>query len=197
MYPIPIHIARASEVKRKYELGHKQWIEFKGKAIIGEGRAQLLAEIRNSSSILKAAEKLSIPYRTAWEYLKIIEDAIGCPVVNTHRGGPKGGGGTTLTAEGEEILREYERYKRHLDSVAQNEIDWEAVFTKISARNRIKGVVKGVEKGEIASTVRIEVAVPAVITAMITQEAVEELGLKEGDAVEAVIKATEILVSKE
>ncbi len=44
---------------------------------------------------------------------------------------------------------------------------------------------------------RIEVAVPTVITAMITQEAVEELGLKEGDAVEAVIKATEILVSKE
>ena len=185
-------------MKRKYESGHKQWIEFKGRAILGEGRAQLLAEIRNSSSILKAAEKLSIPYRTAWEHLKRIEDAIGSPVVSTHRGGPKGGGGTTLTAEGEEILREYERYKRHLNSIAQAEIiDWEAVFTKISARNRIKGVVKRVEKGEIASTVRIEVAVPTVITAMITKEAAEELDLKEGDKVEAVIKATEVLVSKE
>ena len=57
-------------MKGKYESGHKQWIEFKGRAILGEGRAQLLAEIRNSSSILKAAEKLSIPYRTAWEHLK-------------------------------------------------------------------------------------------------------------------------------
>ena len=58
-------------------------------------------------------------------------------------------------------------------------------------------MVKGVEKGEIASTVRIEVAVPTVITAMITKEAAEELDLKEGDKVEAVIKATEVLVSKE
>ncbi len=74
---------------------------------------------------------------------------------------------------------------------------WEAIFTKISARNRIKGVVKGIEKGEIASTVRMEVAEPTILTAMITKEAVEELDLKVGDAVEAVIKATEILVSKE
>ena len=117
--------------------------------------------------------------------------------MSTHRGGPNGGGGTRLTAEGEEILREYERYKRYLNSVARDEIGWEAVFTKISARNRIKGVVKSVEKGEIASTVRIEVAAPAVITAVITKEAAEELELKEGDKVEAVIKATEVLVSKE
>ena len=44
---------------------------------------------------------------------------------------------------------------------------------------------------------KIEVAEPTIITAMIKKEAVEELELKVGDAVEAVIKATEILVSKE
>nr|QNO57724.1 hypothetical protein GBAFDLPJ_00018 [Methanosarcinales archaeon ANME-1 ERB7] len=32
---------------------------------------------------------------------------------------------------------------------------------------------------------------------MITKEAVEELGLKEGDEVEAVIKATEVMESKD
>ena len=67
----------------------------------------------------------------------------------------------------------------------------------LSARNRIEGVVKAVEKGEVASTVKIEVAKPVTITAMITKEAVIELGLKESDKVEAVIKATEILVSKD
>ncbi|NQE05450.1 hypothetical protein C5S32_06235 [ANME-1 cluster archaeon GoMg1] len=70
-------------------------------------------------------------------------------------------------------------------------------FDGCGNRSNQRHNVKGVEKGEIVSTVRIEVAIPAVITAMITQEAVEELGLKEGDAVEAVIKATEILVLKE
>ncbi len=59
------------------------------------------------------------------------------------------------------------------------------------------GVVKVIEKGEVASTVKIEITKPSVITAMITKEAVEELGLKEGDKVEAVIKATEVLVSKD
>ena len=59
------------------------------------------------------------------------------------------------------------------------------------------GVVKAIEKGEVASTVKIEINKPSVITAMITKEAVEELGLKEGDKVEAVIKATEVMVSKE
>jgi len=67
----------------------------------------------------------------------------------------------------------------------------------ISARNRMAGVVKAIEKGEVASTVKIEISKPSVITAMITKEAAEELGLKEGDAVEAVIKATEVMVSKE
>jgi len=67
----------------------------------------------------------------------------------------------------------------------------------ISARNRMVGVVKAIEKGEVASTVKIEISKPAVITAMITKEAVEELGLKEGDTVEAVIKATEVMVSKD
>jgi len=59
------------------------------------------------------------------------------------------------------------------------------------------GVVKAIEKGEVASTVKIEINKPSVITAMITKEAVDELGLKEGDKVEAVIKATEVMVSKD
>jgi len=67
----------------------------------------------------------------------------------------------------------------------------------ISARNRMAGVVKAIEKGEVASAVKIEINKPSVITAMITKEAVDELGLKEGDKVEAVIKATEVMVSKD
>jgi molybdopterin-binding protein len=67
----------------------------------------------------------------------------------------------------------------------------------LSARNRLKGVVKGIEKGEVASTIKIEVTGPAVITSMITREAAEELKLKVGDTVEAVIKASEVMVAKE
>jgi len=68
---------------------------------------------------------------------------------------------------------------------------------RISARNQIEGVVKEIVKGEVASTVKIEIAETAILTSMLTKEAVEDLDLKEGDKVEAVIKATEVLVLKE
>lgn len=67
----------------------------------------------------------------------------------------------------------------------------------LSARNRIKGVVTEIEKGEVASTVKIEITKSAIITSMITKEAAEDLDLKEGDEVEAVIKASEVMVSKD
>ncbi len=67
----------------------------------------------------------------------------------------------------------------------------------LSARNKLKGVVKAIEKGEVAATVKIEISQPATITSMITKEAAEDLKLKVGDKVEAVIKASEVMVSKD
>jgi len=67
---------------------------------------------------------------------------------------------------------------------------------KISARNKLKGTVKSVEKGIITSKVTIEIVAPATITAVITKEAIEELNIKVGDSVEAVIKATGVMIAK-
>ena len=67
----------------------------------------------------------------------------------------------------------------------------------LSARNKLKGVIKAIEKGEVAATVKIEITQPATITSMITKEAAEDLKLKVGDKVEAVIKASEVMVSKD
>lgn len=66
----------------------------------------------------------------------------------------------------------------------------------ISARNKLEGVVTKIENGAVASTVKIEISKSVNLTSMITKEAVEELDLKEGDKVEAIIKATEIMISK-
>ncbi len=68
---------------------------------------------------------------------------------------------------------------------------------KVSARNRFKGVVKNVEKGAIMAKVKIEVKSPIVITALISKEAVEDMGLKNGEDVEAIIKATQVMIAKE
>lgn len=66
---------------------------------------------------------------------------------------------------------------------------------KISARNSMEGVIKGIKKGEVAATVKVEVTKPALTTSMITREAVEALGLKEGQKVRVIVKSTEVMIA--
>jgi len=68
---------------------------------------------------------------------------------------------------------------------------------KISARNMLKGTVESVDAGLIMASVKIKIESPDVITAIITKEAAENLGIKEGDTVAALVKATEVMVGKE
>ncbi|MGD6853048.1 MAG: TOBE domain-containing protein [Candidatus Bathyarchaeia archaeon] len=67
---------------------------------------------------------------------------------------------------------------------------------KLSARNQFKGKIISVEKGVITAKVTVEVTVPVTVTAVITKDSVEELGLKEGDEVVAIVKSTEIMIAK-
>ena len=67
---------------------------------------------------------------------------------------------------------------------------------KISARNRLKGKVVAVQKGDVAAIVKVEIKGPATITALITRESTEELSIRVGDEVEAIIKATEVMIAK-
>jgi molybdopterin-binding protein len=67
---------------------------------------------------------------------------------------------------------------------------------KISARNALKGKIESVNKGPVTATVKIKVESPGTVTAIITKEAVDDLGLKDGEEVYAIIKATEVMVAK-
>ena len=64
----------------------------------------------------------------------------------------------------------------------------------LSARNQFPGKVLGVEKGAVHSIVRISALGGCTISATISNNAVEDLGLKEGEAALAVIKATSVMV---
>lgn len=68
---------------------------------------------------------------------------------------------------------------------------------KISARNMIKGKVEAVDTGMIMANVKIKIESPDVITAIITKEAAEDLGIKEGEDVIAIVKSTEVMIGKE
>jgi len=70
------------------------------------------------------------------------------------------------------------------------------MMKKLSARNQIKGKIIEVHKGQTTAHVRIEIGSGVAITSSITNEAVDDLGLKAGDEVWAVIKASDVMVGK-
>lgn len=175
----------------------KIWLEYQGRPVLGKGGAEILKAIKSEKSISKAAKRLGMSYRYVWNYLERIKNITKKPVVRTFRGGRYGGGGAQLTELGESLLREYNRMERYIDVLLVDEEYWEAVGLKISARNRLKGVVIDVEKGDVTAKVKIKIEIPVVVTALVSREAVEELDIKSGDDVEAVIKATEVMIAKE
>lgn len=67
---------------------------------------------------------------------------------------------------------------------------------KLSARNQVKGKVTQVRRGVITAQVKIRIEAPSMLTAVITKEAIQEMKIKRGDDVFAVIKATNVIVSK-
>lgn len=68
---------------------------------------------------------------------------------------------------------------------------------KISARNALKGKVVEVKKGAVAAQVRVDIGGGNVITSVITVASAKRLGLKRGQAVKAVIKASEVIIGVE
>jgi molybdopterin-binding protein len=67
---------------------------------------------------------------------------------------------------------------------------------KLSARNQLKGRVIEARKGQTTAHVRIDIGNGVIVTASITNEAVDDLALKPGDDVAAIIKASDVMVAK-
>jgi molybdopterin-binding protein len=68
---------------------------------------------------------------------------------------------------------------------------------KISARNQIPGTITAVTPGAVNATVKVDIGNGIVITSSITEEAIADLGLKAGDAVTVIVKASDVLIGKE
>jgi molybdate transport system regulatory protein len=181
---------------KKYKLLGKIWIELNDKPLLGKGGAKILEGIARENSLTKAASMLGMSYRYVWNYIQKIEKTVGEPIVDTYKGGKKGGGGAKLTELGQSLLTEYMKMESYFGKVLVDSDYWEVIGLKISARNRLKGKVVAVEKDRITGKVKIEVTAPAVITAVITKEAIEDLDIRVGDEVEAIVKSTEVMIGK-
>jgi molybdate transport system regulatory protein len=110
--------------RRPAEVQAKIWVERGGKVVLSDWRADLLQAIDETGSLSQAAARMEVPYRTAWYKLKEIEEQLGVTLVETHSGG-QDGGGSTLTAEGREILRRFRRVYRDVEEMVRRRFERE------------------------------------------------------------------------
>jgi molybdate transport system regulatory protein len=65
----------------------------------------------------------------------------------------------------------------------------------LSARNQLVGTVKSIKLGAVMAEVVVQLDGGAEIVSAITATSVQNLGLKEGSRVKAVVKATEVMLA--
>ena len=83
--------------------------------MLGPGKADLLEGIARTGSIAAAGRDMGMSYKRAWQLVETMNAMFRDPVVESTRGGAKGGG-AILTEAGKAVLHEF----RSLEAVAEN-----------------------------------------------------------------------------
>jgi molybdate transport system regulatory protein len=96
----------------------KLWmVNDKNEAVFGDGLAELLQEISEYHSILKAAQHLGMSYRYALHRITLAENRLGQPLVTRSRGGAKGGGSSEVTEFGKDLVVRFRKAEAKLEGV--------------------------------------------------------------------------------
>jgi molybdopterin-binding protein len=67
---------------------------------------------------------------------------------------------------------------------------------KLSARNAFHGKIQQAQKGVTTTIVKVDIGNGLNVTSSITNESADELALKPGDAVTAIIKSSDVIIGK-
>ncbi|QDF27592.1 TOBE domain-containing protein [Halarcobacter anaerophilus] len=170
-----------------------------------EKRIDLLFAVQKCGSINKAAKEVPMSYKKAWEAINAMNNLSSTPVVQTETGG-KGGGGTSLTEYGENLLKTYVVLKKEQKKFLNNlknmtDIDTGTLKTigrlamQISARNQISGVVEYINEGKVNAEVYIKLKSGYTLVSTITKVAAHNLDLKLGDEATAIFKSSTVLLT--
>ena len=88
-----------------FHLNGRLWLE-SDERFMGIGRLELLTHIQALGSISKAAQAMNMSYKRAWDLVSSMNAQARSPLVLTQTGG-KHGGGTEVTPEGQQMIREF------------------------------------------------------------------------------------------
>jgi len=92
-----------------------------GGVMLGPGKADLLQSIGETGSIAAAGRRMNMSYKRAWMLVEQMNAAFAAPLVDSTRGGMRGGG-ARLTETGQEVLDRYRRLVADAEAAGADEI---------------------------------------------------------------------------
>jgi len=95
------------------KVSYKVWLDQKGKAF-GEGPYRLLTRVKKTASLNQAAFEMGMSYSKAWRLVRTLEERLGFALLERKVGG-QAGGGSRVTPEGENLLKQYEEFRRDVE----------------------------------------------------------------------------------
>ncbi len=98
-------------------------ISFPDNDRLGRGKMELLEHIRETGSISAAGRAMDMSYRRAWLLVSELNRMFNEPVVESQRGGQKGGG-AALTPFGEELVERFRNMERAVRSSLADDLAW-------------------------------------------------------------------------
>ncbi|WP_397451026.1 TOBE domain-containing protein [Pseudomonas sp. NA-150] len=158
-------------------------------------RIALLQHIAEQGSITRAAKSAGLSYKAAWDAIDELNNMAQRPLVERSVGG-RGGGGAQLSAEGERVLRLYQRLQALQAQVLEATEEsadlglLSRLMLRTSARNQLHGQVESITRQSHNDLIRLHLAGDLFIDAQITHDSTLRLELEIGTDVVALIKAS-------
>ncbi|ASR08592.1 winged helix-turn-helix domain-containing protein [Rhizobium leguminosarum] len=98
-------------------------ISFPDEDRLGHGKMELLEHIRQTGSISAAGRAMDMSYRRAWLLVSEMNRMFNEQVVESQRGGQKGGG-AALTPFGEELLERFRGMEKTVRTSLAEDLAW-------------------------------------------------------------------------
>ncbi|MBY5554894.1 winged helix-turn-helix domain-containing protein [Rhizobium leguminosarum] len=98
-------------------------ISFPDEDRLGHGKMELLEHIRQTGSISAAGRAMDMSYRRAWLLVSEMNRMFNEQVVESQRGGQKGGG-AALTPFGDELLGRFRRMESTMRTSLAEDLAW-------------------------------------------------------------------------
>jgi molybdate transport system regulatory protein len=177
-------------------------LEKNGVNFLGPLRVDLLEAIGVHGSITRAAKAVGLSYKAAWDAVESMNNQASSALVTRSAGGSRGGG-TTLTAYGEQVVtlvRTIEREHASILAVLDDPRSALSAYTRLSrqlslrtsARNQWVGRIVGVLHDDVRTQVQLSIAPDTIVHADISTHSAERLFIQVGMDICALVKATAV-----